>query len=758
MGTGLISTGISGIQVAQLGLLTAEHNIANAHTAGYSRQRTIQASNIAMSTGAGYVGQGAHVATVERIYDRFLSGQVNSAQTASSELQTYYTQLTQIDNMLADANSGVSPALQEFFTGIQKVSANPSQLPARQAMLSSAQALVARYQGLESRISEMYESVNGQLATTIGTINSYSKQIAELNDRIVTARASNNQPPNDLLDQRDQLILDLNKLVTVTTTTGSDGTFNVFVGSGQQLVVGTQVSTLEARPSGADPSRFVVGLKTFGGTQELPESLITGGSLGGLLSFRSGSLDRVANDLGRNAASLALTFNAQNALGQDLLGQSIGVGTFQKDFFTLSQPLVIAHTQNPGTATVTATFVSPPPIDGQYTLARNASGAGSVYELKRLSDGMVWQSTDTPPTLATLTTLGTPPVPLSASEGLVLTGVTLNIGESTRVLSPAASGASFYTKLTSSDYRLSYDGTNFTLSNLSDVTKQWATSAVAPIKTLDDLRAEVAGSEGFLLDVSNLPGIAAGDSFIIQPTRTAARNLSVNPSIAADVRLIAAAMPVRTVATSTNTGGGTISEAKSVLGYGTPAFPANGVKLTYSGGNFTLSSTSAMPVGAKVSVTVGNSTTLYDSSASIPFTPDSQVSFAGVSFQIRGIPNDNDTFVLSKNASGVSDGRNALTLGQLQTQNTMSGKTASFQSAYAQMVSDVGNKTREIAVKGEAQNALLKQTMDARDSLSGVNLDEEAASLMSYQQAYQASAKMLDIGNKLFDTLLSIMS
>lgn len=95
MASGLISVGISGIQAAQLGLLTAEHNITNANTAGYTRQRTIQATNVAMLTGSGYVGQGVHVSTIERMYDGFLSSQVNSAQTVSSELEAYYAEITQ---------------------------------------------------------------------------------------------------------------------------------------------------------------------------------------------------------------------------------------------------------------------------------------------------------------------------------------------------------------------------------------------------------------------------------------------------------------------------------------------------------------------------------------------------------------------------------------------------------------------------------------------------------------------------------------
>ena len=113
---------------------------------------------------------------------------------------------------------------------------------------------------------------------------------------------------------------------------------------------------------------------------------------------------------------------------------------------------------------------------------------------------------------------------------------------------------------------------------------------------------------------------------------------------------------------------------------------------------------------------------------------------------------------MTRNQSGVSDGRNALALGKLQTQNTVAGGSANYQVAYERLVSDVGNKTREIQVTGDAQTALLKQSQDARDSLLGVNLDEEAANLLRYQQAYQASAKALDIGSKLFDVILALRS
>jgi flagellar hook-associated protein 1 FlgK len=670
MGTGFINTGITGIQSAQIGLQTASHNITNANTPGFNRQRTVQSSNLALLSGAGFIGQGVSVSTVERMYNGFLNTQVNSAQTKVSELEGYYTKISQIDNMLADPNSGLSPALQEFFKGVQQVAANPSQLPGRQAMISSAQALAARFQGLDERLSQMYESVNGEISTSVASINSYAEQIGALNEQIIIAQSSISQPANDLLDQRDQLVSEVNKLIKVATTTNSDGSFNVFIGTGQQLVVGAQVSTMTASPSSADPTRFSVGLQTAGGSQELPESLITGGSLGGLLRFRSESLDRVANDVGRNAASLALTFNAQHALGQDIYGKVAGDTDFVGAFFNVPTPKVVASTLNTsGSPAVSASYTAPPPFNGN-----------------------------------------------------------------------------FYTDLTSSDYRLDYNG-GMTLTRLSD-NKKWTGVDIAAINT-----ALVADPQGFSLTEPVGAVYLNGASYSIQPTREAARNISVNAAVAADARLIAAASPIRTEAYTTNTGAATISAGSVATGYdAVTGFP---ITLNYN-------DTDQMLTGTYPGWTDPSIPPIAPPAAAgtfkIRFVSGSTITLGGVSVVISGAPKDNDTFSITRNTAGVSDGRNALALGQLQTQSTMTGKTASFQSAYAQLVSDNGNKTRELKVTGAAQQALLDQSSAAREALSGVNLDEEAANLIRFQQAYQASAKVLDIGSRLFDVLLAIKS
>jgi len=684
MTTGFFSSGVSGLNAAKLGLLTTEHNIANVNTPGYNRQRTIQAANPAALTGAGYIGQGVSVSAVERIYSGFLSAQVNQTQTTVSELDAYAAQIKQIDDMLADPSAGLTPALQDFFKGVQDAAANPSQLPARQSMISAAQTLASRYQTMASRLNEINEGVSVEITGAVTGINGYAEQIAGLNQMIASSASSSNAP-NDLLDQRDQLIAELNKLIKVSTTTDDNGSLNVFVGTGQQLVMRGEASRMAVVQSSADPSKIEVGVVTSGSTQEISESLIVGGSLGGLLKFRNESLDKTTNELGRNAASLALTFNAQHALGQDLLGQSAATvgGTFQASFFNVPQPTVTESTTNPpGGSTVTASFNAP----------------------------------------------------------------TLN--------------GNFYTDLTGSDYELKAGAGSATLTRLSD-NKQWTGADVAAINA-----ALAAEPQGFTLATTG--ALPAGSGYLIKPTRDAASNISVNTAIAADARLVAAAAPVRTQAGSGNTGTSTISAGSVAPGYPS-AVSAAPLTLNYDSTtvppslNFT---PVALPaVLPAVSVTVPGTppvTTNYASGAPIPYTSGATIAFlgsgpsGGFSFQIAGTPNNGDKFTVSKNAAGVSDGRNALALGQLQTQNTMSGKTASFQGTYAQLVNDTGNKTREAQIKGAAQQALLAQSQASRDSLSGVNLDEEAANLIRYQQAYQAAAKVIEVTSKLFDTLTSL--
>lgn len=379
MATNILSIAQSALTAAQVGLSTTGHNIANASTPGYNRQVVVQGTVPAQDFGFGFIGQGTEVSTVKRIYNEYLGIQVQSAQTSKSGLDSYYAQIRQINNMLADPDAGLSPALQDFFSAVQGVATDPTSIPSRQAALSSAESLAARFQSLSGQLTELERGVNTQIASSVTLVNAYADRIAGLNDAIGKAQRATGQPPNDLLDQRDQLVLDLNREIKATIVKQDDGAYNVFIGNGQPLVVGTTTSRLVTLASPTDPQKAVIGYRADNGsTMIVGDTSFTGGTLGGLMQFRSESLEPAKNALGRVAIGLAETFNAQHQVGFDRSGAAGGA------FFNAGAPVVAAHSGNNGTATITATVANAGALTtSDYSLRFD----GANYTLTRLSDG-----------------------------------------------------------------------------------------------------------------------------------------------------------------------------------------------------------------------------------------------------------------------------------------------------------------------------------------------------------------------------------
>jgi flagellar hook-associated protein 1 FlgK len=548
MATSILSIGQSALAAAQVGISTTGHNIANAATPGFNRQVVVQGAAQPQGYGFGFMGQGTEISTVKRIYSEFLGSQVRTAQTTKSGLDSYYAQIKQIDNMLADPASGLSPALQDFFSGVQEMSSNPASIPSRQAALSSAESLASRFQSMAGRLDEIGQGVNSQITSSVSVINSYAKQIAQLNDAIGRAQGATGQPANDLLDQRDQLILDLNKETRATVVKQGDGGYNVFIGNGQPLVVGVSAFSLTTVASPSDPERVEVAYQTANGPVVIGESSLGGGKLGGVLEFRSQTLEPAQQALDDLAIGLATTFNAQHRLGQDLDGNLGG------DFFVV----------------------------------------------------------------------------------------------------PTAE----------------------------------------------------AGASGFAVAIAN-------------------------------PRQIAAAAPILAEAASANSGTGAISR-------GSVNTPPNAnlqepVTITFT------SATTFDVTGTGT----GNPTGLT-------YTPGGTITYNGWSVTISGAPADTDTFTVGPNSGGVGDNRNALLLGALQTANTLNGGTTAYQGAYSQIVSEIGNKARELEVTSSAAGRLLSEANLSLQAESGVNLDEEATNLLRYQQAYQAAGKVMQIASEMFDVLLSL--
>jgi flagellar hook-associated protein 1 FlgK len=156
----LLSIGKTGLFAAQAGLATTGNNITNANVAGYSREVAVQATALSMGGSNGYIGTGTQVAQVKRYSDDFLNAQVRTAQAASSGLDAYQNQVQQIDNLLADTTSGLSPALQDFFSAVQNLTGDGAGVSSRGSFMTSADTLAARFQSMNGRLDEIRKGVN----------------------------------------------------------------------------------------------------------------------------------------------------------------------------------------------------------------------------------------------------------------------------------------------------------------------------------------------------------------------------------------------------------------------------------------------------------------------------------------------------------------------------------------------------------------------------------------------------------------------
>ena len=652
----LLNIGLTGLNASQAYLNTTSHNIANAATPGYHRQSVTQQARDPQFLGGAFFGTGTQITGVKRAYSELLETQVLGADNRRAEYAAYNRFISQVDNVLADSDTGLTPALNEFFGALQSVSSNPTNVAARQALISSGETLVARFRTLDARIGEIAQGVETDMASTMVSINGYAGAIAELNQRIAVSQATGlGNAANDLLDQRNQAIAELNKLVKVNAVPQRDGSLSIFIGSGQALVLGSSAKQLSMGDTLDENGRPMVLVSGPNGTQTpLAESLITGGELGGLLAVRRDGMEPAQRSLGLIAATLATAFNEQHRLGLDLNG-ALG-----HDFFTIGGARV-----EPSTSSVKV----------EINPAELALLTGSDYELR--NDGGTYNLID----IAT--------------------------GKSVALADPDGDGT------------YSYAGLNF---------------------------SGLAGPGG----------LADGQRVFIYPTRFAGSSIGM---AIRDPRDVAAAAPVLASVAGTNTGS---LQVQSLL------FADAGDRVP--------GSALALP-DLRYRFDDGSNQLVLDPAvagwtASLAYNPATdaggkvfQISGPdGLAFELKlsGTPAANDAITLADNAGGIADNRNAALLGALQSDKLMFGAgsadrpTATLNNAYAQLVARIGSKTREVQAGERTQDSLLAQATAARDSVSGVNLDEEAANLVRFQQTYQAAGRVMSVAQRLFDEMLAI--
>lgn len=630
----------------QAALQTAGNNIANVNTPGYSRQSVVLQDVAGQFSGNGYYGKGVDILTVLRQHSDFLTRQSMLATAVSAADTKRLDQLKQLEDVFQGGTTGLGASVSDMLNSFSDIAAAPTDLTARSVTVTRADEMTARFRAASTRLDDLAQGVSSDLTSDIQAVNSLAGRIAKINDDIGRAMGTGHSP-NDLLDQRDQLITELNKYVQTTSIPADDGSIGIFLGGSQPLVLGNTVTPIGlTKDEFGDPSKVKVAMLNGGQSMVLDEATLGGGEISGLLKFQNTDLVDARNLLGRMAVAIGTAMNDQNKLGIDLTG----------------------------------------------------AAGGNFFNLAALPDGL----------------------PASSNTGTASLQVS--------VQSNPTSGA---TSLVASNYEISFTGANTgNITRLSD--GQVTSFAAVPI--------QIDG-----LDLTVSAGALAGDRFLITPFRAEASSIT---TAFTSPRALAMSSPVAASAGVLNQGTLTVG---NLIARTVPPPPA--LTLTFTSAS-TYTRSDEVPVANTTVFSYSPGQAIEATFPNLPATvpPTYTPPLTGWSLTLKGTPAIGDTFTVQPNLYPTLDGGNADAMMALRDVAMFDG--TALTDGYAGAMSQIGTKVQGATYAAQISSSILVSAEKDRTSVTGVNLDEEAAKLLQYQQSYQASAKMLQIAQSVFDTLL----
>ena len=664
----LMSIGMRAMFANYSSMQTTGHNIANAQTPGYSRQTVQLATSGGQQTGAGFYGKGVDVVTVQRASDAFLTTQAQTASSMSSMDEARSSNLQQLETVFPPGDSGVGAAVGSFMNSYVDLANSPADSSARQVILSDAAEVADRFSTAGQQLDRLQSGVSADLRNSVAQVNQMAAQVATLNGNIAALRGSS-AAPNDLLDQRDQLVKQIGNLVKVSTITANDGTMGVFIAGGQRLVLGAEAQQLAVTPDPANSGRSVISISDSGIEHALPGDLLVGGTISGLLKYQNEDLVSARNQLGQMAASVSARVNQVQAYGIDM-GSPSGPGN---PVFAVGAPIAIPNAHN----------------------SRNGAGGFASSVSMTVTDGSQLKASDY--------TLASDPV---------------NSGS--YIVTRGSDGVAF---------SMAPNGTDFSYTRLSD-------------------NAAMGNSmDGFQIAFNGTPDPA--DTFELQPVGRAAVSMT---RALDDPNGIAAASPMTAVMGVANKGTATVAGLNVVSAGADPSITA-AIDFTDASGGFAYTLTDS---GGNVTA-----------SGNAQWTPGQPISLNGFELSLNGVPSSGDTISVNKTAHPEANNGNALAMVGLRDKNFVGrdmqidgslqdGETAT--DAYASVLANVGVRVQSAKTSSTISSATSAQADSAVAAKSGVNLDEEAGRLIQFQQGYQAAAKVLQVAQAIFDTLLQMAS
>ena len=325
----LLSIGFSGLNASQIALNISAQNIANVNTVGYSRQEAMMGS----LSGFGRLdnGMGVEVTGVRRITDDYLVSQHWRSRSSTGSSYAFHQYINTTEQLLGSESMNITKGLDSFFASLSAALDSPETPAQRSQIVSSAGALANRFGQLNESLLTQEKQIDDQLGSTITQVNSYLKQVAELNTQI-GEQASKGVNTSALEDSREQIVRELSTFMEVRVNRQSDGSFSLSLPQGQPLVLAGSSSTLSLT---GDTLSLSFGPQSF----EVPR--LQGGTLAGVLEYRTTVLRPLRDELNQIAKKLADDFNAKQAGGIDLNGDP-GKPLFSYDPLNPSGTLKVA--------------------------------------------------------------------------------------------------------------------------------------------------------------------------------------------------------------------------------------------------------------------------------------------------------------------------------------------------------------------------------------------------------------------------------
>lgn len=689
----LLQTGKYGVLTQQKLLGTTSNNITNVNTTGYIRKETL------VYTSAIEWGIGETV--TRRLYDKYTQREMFRDQGNVGFYNAYATGLGTVDNLLSNEDTSMATQIDNMFSSMEEAVQNTTSTAYRQELLTQLQNTIDRYNTLNYNIKNELTDINNKISDTATEINDLVEAFYEVNRSVrnLSDRAAQTETGMQLLDKRDQIVNQLSELIDVNLTVESDGAYSLYLGNGQLLANVDTYAHLNVVKDEVDNTKRSINLvfEVPAHTELKMGDSNWGGTLGGYLASAN-EMRQAMRELGQSALALADALNVQNKGGITLEGVK------GQDLFKIPQPVKGVRLNGEDDMAMQLTFNEGEGDDIRSCDYRvvwmdddNGDPQAHVYMVD--ADG---KETEVDPSLVDQ---NRDPVTHELTVNVKGHGITLHFGA------------------------VSDNG-------LADARAEFKVQPT--INAAFDLKCNITKPEDFAFaSAIRVSGDQVVDGNAV-PTLEGVYD--TGPDMGVDINT-ATGKPVFTTG------------APNYIRYEVDANTGDGFYVVYNqADDGTLTKLGRAPGSGQ------DNCNGVDIFANTTWNPAQPAGYPGYEVSFKGTVKNGSSFKIEINTDGYNDNTNGNLMAGIKQEGIVYSTDSvrnSITEDYADMTSALGSAVMSATTDLQAAQAKCEQSQNLFSSAAGVNLDEEAANLIRYQQSYSACARIISASQTIFDALMS---